>query len=320
MAFDPVPWAISGSQLDTYVMRQFANMATSDAEGVHLPGGGKVTALGSPSGNVNVSAGGLIIRNAQAAGQSYAGRIGSDTIVPVPPTSGSSRSDLIVATIRDPDFSPWQAYTDPNQILFGPYFFPERLAASSGTTRAGQIVTYSAYALARIDIPAGTTNILNSMITDLRALAQPRLGFAQGVQVGPGAQENVLLTDTTWKNWPSNSLAVTVPPWATNCLTEILLNQVQADGPSDFQGRVNLGGLTGAAVDFDYNGNPGSPAGFVEGIPLSIFADLDVRSLQGQTVVVRPQVQRTFTQNTGSVWFNNRQQVKFDLRFVERAV
>ena len=319
MAFDPVPWAIDKSSMDTYVMRQFASMATQDSEGVGLPGGGKVTAMASPSGNVRVAAGGLVIRNAQAAGQSYIGRIASETVVPVPPTTASARSEIIVATVRDPDFSPWQAYTDPQQILFGPYFYPERLGATTGTTRAGQVVSYSAYALARLDIPPNTTQILDSMITDLRALAQPRVGFAQSVQRGPVGGDFLTLAQTTWRTWPSNALAVTIPYWATHALTSISF-QPLANGPADFEGRINLGGLISGQQSFDYNGNVGTPVGFVEGTPYTVFGDMDVRSLQGQTVVCQPQAMRTWTQNTGQLWMNEFGQVKFDLRFVERAV
>lgn len=326
MAVNPVPWAITGSALDTFVMRQFANFATRDAEGIQLPGDCKVTATGIPSGNVNIAAGGLLIRNAQAAaagdGQSYVGRITSDTLHPVPPTGGSARSDLIMMTIKDPDFSPWSPWpigTDPNVIQYGPYFYPERLAVAGGTTKAAQVVAYSAYALARLDLPPGTTNVTNAMIADLRGLAQPRVGFARAVQPGPGVQDNLLLADTSYNTFPANTLALTIPTWATNCVANISLNNVKVQGAADFESRVNLGGLTGPAVPFDYLGN-GISSTFVEGIPFTVSADLDVRSLQGQTVVAQVQSRRTFTSNDGAIWVDKRQQVVYDLMFVERAI
>lgn len=322
MAFNGVPWAITGSQLDTFVMREFANISTRDSEGIHLPGGGKVTALGSPSGNVNIAAGGILLRSFQAPGQSYVGRITSDTVLPIPATSGSSRSDLIIATIRDPDFSPWTAYTDPNQIKFGPYFYPERIVGTGSTVRASQVVSYTAYALARLDIPSGTTNITNSMIVDLRFLAQPRIGFAQALQYGPGTDDFLLLTDTSYRTWPTNTLSVTVPTWATHCLAEITLNSAMTTGNAYADTRINFGGLFGTSVPYDHNQPPSGVAGDDRsGVPHTIFADLDVRSLQGQTVVVKPEAKRAFTGiATNTLWVDSRQQVKFDLRFVERAV
>lgn len=324
MALDPVPWAISGSQLDTFVMREFANVATQDTQGIHLPSDFKVTATGSPSSNVSVSLGGMTVRNVQAAaagrGESYIGRAPSATLQAIAPTSGSGRSDMLMARVRDPDFTPWQAYTDPNQILFGPYFELFVYAGCSPTaTKASQVVTYSAVELARIDIPSSTSNITNAMIHDLRSLARPRSGFARAVQAGPGSQDNLLVTDTSWRTFPTNSLAVTVPTWATDLVGLILLNQVQASGPGDFASRLNIGGLTGISTNFDYNGGLQTLVpGAVEGIPLMIAADVDVTTLQGQATTVYPQAQRTFTSNTGTIWFTNKQQVVFDLMFVER--
>lgn len=320
MAVDPVPGFIGGSQVDAYVLREFVNMATRDSEGVQLPTAGKVTATSVPSGSVDIAAGGLVVRNRQAPGQSYVGRIASSTNQAVTPAGGAGKSVLITMTVRDPDFSPWQAYTDPNQILFGPYFYPEVLACSNSTVSASQVVTYSTYAVARIDMPPNTTNITNAMITDLRQLAQPRNGFARAVQQGPGTTDNLTLAQTSWRTWPTNSLGVTVPTWATHMVGSIRLLQVQSDGASDFQARINIGGLTGNGTNFDYNGNAGTSVGFVEGIAFEIFADINVTSLQGQTVVVQPQAQRTFTANTGNIWFNARQQVVFDLMFAERTL
>lgn len=327
MAFNPVPWAITGSALDTFVMRQFANMATRDSEGIQLPGDCKVTATGTASGFVNVAAGGLVIRNVQAAaagdGQSYVGRVTSDTLVAVPPTGGSGRSDLIIATVKDPDFSPWGPWpggTDPNVILYGPYFFPERIPGISGaTTKANQAVAYSAYALARLDIPPGITNILNSMIVDLRGLAQPRNGFARAVQ--PAAVDSLTTSsaDQTFNTFPNNTLAVTVPTWATHCVASIKLNQVRVQGAANFQSRVNIGGLTGVTSDFNYLGNSINPS-FDEGVPFEIFGDIDVRALAGQTVVVQPQSRRTQVGNNGQVRTDANQQVVYDLMFVERTV
>lgn len=300
-------------------MREFANIATRDTQGIQLPGHLKVTQTGSPSGNVSATAGGVIIRNSNNIGQSYIGRVTSDTLVPIPPTSGSSQSYLIFAYIRDPDFSPWQPYTDPNQIKFGPYFFVDKVACSGSTTKASQVVSYSAVELARVDMPPSTTNITDAMIHDLRSLAQPRVGFAQAVQAGP-ASDFLTIGQTTWRNFPTNSLAVTVPPWATNCLASIRLNQIQTDGPSDFLSAINLGGIRGISSNYDYNGNPGTSVGFVEGIPMELYADIDVRTLQGQTVTCYPEAERTWTMNTGNIYFNNHQQVVFDLRFIEKAI
>jgi hypothetical protein len=324
MAFDPVPWAITGSQLDTFVMRELANFATRGSEGIQLPGDLKVTASGT---NVSIDTGGVCILNRQAAGQSYIGRVASPTLVPIPANgTGATVSHLIVATIRDNDFSPWQPWpggTPQNTILYGPYFYPERLSASLSTTKASQLVSYSAYALARVDMPAGTSTVLAGYITDLRNLAQPRIGFAQAVQSGPATEDFLALSETTYRTWPNtNTLGVTVPTWATHCVGQISLNSVMTTGNAYADTRINLGGLFGTAVPYDHNAPPSGVNGDIyNGVPHTVFADIDVRSLQGQTVTCSVQARRAFTATaTAPMSVNSKQQVAFDLRFVERTV
>ncbi len=325
MAVNPVPLAVDGSQVDAYILRQLANFATRDAQGIQLPGHMKVTALASPSMNVTVAPGGAVIRNAQAPGQSYVASNASATVIPVP-AANTARSDLVMAYIRDPEFSPWQPYTDPTQILFGPYFdIVVQAGVPAGTTSASQVVSYSAMALARIDIPAGATSITNAMITDLRELASPRIGFGYDVQPGP-TLNYVTTSEITWHDWPANSLATRVPPWATHAQVGIDLN-IKVDAAADVNLRVNLGGLTGPTYYFDYNGAPGTSVGYVEVLPFRVYGEFDVRGLQGQLVTAKPQARRDYVagavnpgSNNGNVWAAPELQVAFDIRYSERVV
>lgn len=330
MAFDGVPWAVTGSQLDTFVMREFAGIATRFAQGIALPGDFKCTPPGGNSLTVNVAGGGAVIRNAQAAGQSYIGYAQSSTGVTHSATGGSVRSDLIIARVRDPDFSPWTAYSDPNQVLFGPYFEPFIVAGvPSTTTKASQVVSYSALALARVDIPIninGSSNgITSGMIVDLRPMANARTAVVKTMQA---ATVDTLTTgDTTYRTFPSgNSLSVTVPDWATHCMASVrILSVVVNNVASDLNGRIKFDNgagttVTGTAIQFDYNGNAGDNFSQIAGVPFEIFADINVTSLQGQTVTVTPQAQRTFVTNTGLITFNTAQQIVYDLTFLERTL
>lgn len=324
MAVDPVPWAINGSQLDTFVMREFASAATRNSQGIALPGDLKTVATGSPSGQVSVNDGSVVIRNAQSPGESYIGRVASDTLVSISPTSGSGRSDLLMGRIRDPDFSPWGPATSwGGTLLLGPYFdLFVQPGVSGATTKASQVVAYSAVAIARIDIPSSTTNITNAMIVDLRVLAQPRTGFASVLQQGPSPEDYLTLAETSYVNWPLNSIGVTVPEWATNCMCEITLNMVMTTGNAYADTRINFGGLLSTSVPYDHNAPPSNVNGDIyNGIPHIIFGDFDVTSLQGQTVIVKPEAKRAFTGSAvDNMSSNVRQQVKFDLRFVERII
>ena len=325
MAFDPVPWAINSASTDAALARVLANIASHDAEGINLPGDFKVSALGTPGPQVSVSTGGMVVRNAQAPGESYVGIARSATLVDIAATTAAARSDLLIAQVIDPDFAPWQPYTDPNQVLNGPYFQPVIISGVSNTvTEASQVVSYAAYAIARIDIPNNTTNITDTMIVDLRHLAQPRHDSVMSVLATGSTKDSLTTAETTWANWPNNSIQVTVPTWATHAQVSILLNQVQVDNAVNFNAQVNLGGLTGATANFDYNPPNANADGMVVGVPFALYADIDVTSLQGQTVALKPQAERTYTSTaTGNCWMGGgtspMQQVIFDVRFTEKT-
>jgi hypothetical protein len=241
VSFDPVPIAIgNGAVLQDDVFRVFANAATRDSEGVVLPGQFKTTALGSPGAAVSIAPGGLVVRNAQKTGESYIGRAQTATQVSISPNNGgSTRRDLVLARIIDPDYSPWQPSGTPGapntSVPNGPYFEPYVLSGVGAVTSAAQAgITYSAVALARVDMPAGAQTVQSGYITDLRQLAQPRIGFAYDVQTVASSQQ-LLVTDTTAKDWPLNSLQVYVPRWATHAQVGITLLTVGTDGnASDF--------------------------------------------------------------------------------------
>jgi hypothetical protein len=321
MSFDPVPWAVTGAATAAAEARVLANIASHDSEGVVLSGDFKVTQTGTPSGSVQIGTGGMVIKNFQAPGESYVGKASSSTLQAISPTGGTGRSDLIIARVIDPDFAPWQPYTDPNQILNGPYFQPFVVAGvSPSTTSAGQVVSYSAYALARIDIPAGTTNILTSMITDLRSPYRARTWHDDDNQPTPTVN-NLLITDTTWRDWPENSVQVTIPPWATFARCSITLQGLLADNAADFASRINLGGLTGQGANFDYDA-PAALTGVQQALNFTSTYRFDVRSLQGTTVTMKHQAQRINTGNTGNIWTANAPLVQaiFRLDYDEECV
>ena len=331
MAFDPVPWAIgNGAEVSEETGRVFANIASRNSQGINLPGDLKVTALAVPGGAIQIAPGGVVLRNRQAPGQSYVGRAATVTQVPIAPTGSSGpRSDLVIARVRDPEFAPWQPYTDPAQIAHGPYFEPFVISGVPSNTKfAEDIVTYTAEALARIDIPANTAAITNAMIVPLRRLAQPRTYSPFDVQPGAMPVNHLATNEINWHHCPLNTFEVDVPAWATHAQVMIQLVNVPTDGPSDINTRCVIGNLTATRIDrWDYNGNPGTGVGYVETRNHFTFAEFDVRSLQGQRVVVRQDAKRDYVSgaehpgsNNGNVWFGEWENIYFDVRFTERVV
>lgn len=320
MAFDPVPWAIGGGAEHTdELLRVAANAWSRDSEGIVLPGDLKVTQLAVPGAGVLIADGAVVMRNRQAAGQSYIGRAASPTQVNPAATGGSVRHDMIIARVIDPDFSPWVPYTDPDDIAHGPYFEPYIVSGVSAVakTLADAGISYSGYPLCRLDIPINTSTFTNAMITDLRALAQPRIGFAYDLQAVHG-NDPILITDTAWRDWPTqNSLQVTVPRWATHAMVSATIGFGTNEDACDANVRVKMGNATGPSSIIDHNA---TGAGWDERFQITAYAEFDVTGVQEDTVTVKTQAQRTFTMNTGTLYTDVWGQVAYDIRFSERAV
>lgn len=224
MAFDPVPWFTGGgAEHSPEVARTLAFAATSGSEGIVTPTDLKVTATATPSGNVQVATGAVIIpsRAASAANQSYVGRVNTaDTVAIAPTSSSGGRTDLIVAQVEDPFVSgePWQTPSDP---ATGPYIFTRVISnVPAGTTRLQDVSGYAgrtAVTLARVTIPASTATITQAMITDLRKVARPRRQRAIQQAAITGSNWNLSATSNSPAPQDSqvSALTVDIPSWAT---------------------------------------------------------------------------------------------------------
>ncbi|WP_394620955.1 hypothetical protein JNUCC0626_18230 [Lentzea sp. JNUCC 0626] len=320
--WDSVPWFVGGgAQHSPEVARLLAYAATSGAEGIVTPGDLKVVPLDIPGSSVRVMSGACLVLNKAAGGaqQTYVGRNPSVDLATIAATgSGSGRSDLVVARVEDPNM-PGEPWADPADPASGPYIFTRvipNVAPGTTTMPAGQ----SGIPLARIDIPANTATITTSMIKDLRKLASPRAWSEYDVQ-SPPAGDYVLVTETAWHNWPVNGLSVPVPKWATHAQASIHLNGIGVNGPADVNTRIQFGALTGQDQFIDYNGNPGTPVGWVETINHTTFAEFDVRGYQGSNQLVRLNARRTWEgANRGDIYTWEGMQVVFDVRFREQVV
>jgi hypothetical protein len=306
------------------VWRSFANAATRDSQGINLPGDLKVTALGTPGEAVNIATGATIIRNAQQPGESYIGRARTTTQVAIPRNNtGSVVRHLLIARIIDPDYSPWQpsgsAGAPNTDVATGPYFQPFLVSGvAANVVRASQVVSYAAVALARIDVASvasGASPVTQAMIVDCREMAQPRIAFAYDIQRGLST-EFVAVTDTTYKDWPSNSLQVYVPRWATHAQVTADLLGIKTTGDSDMVMRTSLGGSVSPDVVFDNN----IPPGATESVPFSAYGEFLVTGVQDTTVTLKTQAKRTLVSNTGLIYFDTKQFIKYDVRFSERVV
>lgn len=249
--FDPVPWVVEGGRVTDETARVFANIATQDTQGISLPGDFKVTALTVPGGAVTIASGGMVVRNRQAPGQSYIGRASSPTQVTIPSTAASPRSDLLIARVKDPQYSPWQPWpvgTPPETVLSGPYFEPFVVSGvSASTTLAEQVVGYSAVELARIDIPANTAAITQAMVKPMVQLHRPRTWRDLTSSLGT----DLILSDATnWQLFPAFTPTFRVPPWATHVEMIVSISSFsQIMAAADGFLRTRLGGTLVSAIN-----------------------------------------------------------------------
>lgn len=260
MTWDSVPWAVGGGAvISAEAFRLVAYVAFRGNEGILSPSDLAVTALSTPGASVNVAPGAcsILCRASGETYQAYAGRLPVQDTVSIAATGASARSDMIVARIEDPWLAgePWADPTDPT---VGPYVFTRVISgvASTATTVTELGLGYSAIPLARIDIPASTGTITQSMITDLRQVANPRRD-AELITYNPPVVASVTASSfTDWiASWP-----MAIPSWAVRVFVSASIGGVRLDrssttvnGNSTGQIRAMLGtaATQGAAYDLD---------------------------------------------------------------------
>lgn len=289
MTFSSVPWAVGGGAvIPEDVARMIPYFMFNKTEGVLGATDLEVKALATPGGSVRISPGGFVIlgRGSGQFYEAYMGKNPDDHVVAVAPNNtASSRSDLLVAVVKDPYVagSPWNIPTDRAN---GPYVEPVIIQGVPSTTRTVRSLgnNWSAIDLARIDIPANTSTIQTSHIVSLRGrvtaapqqvpppstpapvpdiditIINPENEFftllpgPNTAQTFPSASKNV------WRNWPTISeIVVPIPPWATLMDAQFSLLQAHTDNDVWGETRIEVGSgeLYSQSVVYDFNKSTG---------------------------------------------------------------
>lgn len=268
IGFDPVAWSIDGGSHPASLLRRLAYAATHGDEGIITPLDCKVHQLPSAAGKVNIDVGAISMLNRSTGGanQSYLATAAAQSTLDVDPTSGSSRSDLVIVRIEDPQYSPWPdppSGEAPTYQYTRPYVIKN--VPSSTVNAASLALGYSAYALARIDIPSGTTNITDLMIKDLRRMARPHIDPQQFTAIPTNAVgSGQKLTSSSFVAWATAANTnVEIPTWGAQVIIEVLMGGVRADQPGSFgtvRARLGLSssGFSVVTRDIGYDINPPS--------------------------------------------------------------
>lgn len=298
MTFENTAWAIDGALLGSSLARRAEYAAVGGAQGVVQKNDLKVTELAVPGVGLLIDAGvGLINNDYQTTpNETYVVSNPSVHTIPaieMPAASASARSFLVAIVVGDPDFSqtghPWMGSDDPpvGEEQSFQYVRPTLIEVPAGTTELD--VNYPALVLARVDIPANTTTITDSMIVDLRNLARPRQ--EQQIFVSPAgtytnASPDYIPAGSQYANWsPPWIPTVRVPEWATRAIVVASINGVRfSDNTVNIAGgiRTQLGSVVGPATLFDYDADP--TKGGQERDNLQTGGEYDVTAVAGTEV------------------------------------
>ena len=314
-------WAVNGNTLDASIWRQQLYASSLKKSGIMAPTDLKVTAFGSPGAGVNIAGGSCIIAGQELSGGqqgSYYGFNNGIDTVSVAATGGSPRSDLIIARVEDPTFSgsPWTWNPATNNLIYS-----RNISGVAGGTTVVPGGT-TGIPLARIDVPASTSAITNAMITDLRALSNPIRQSDLYVQTPVAIDSMVVGTDskTVYRNWGPAFPAVVIPSWAVT-MRVVFMVAATAVGGTTYGVSVALQLKIGSSIFSQPGGigDPGTGATTTGYNAVGMLGDnINVSSLQGQTIAVQPQARIANISNVqGSITINTWTTLTLQCHFLE---
>lgn len=253
-----VPWFIDGGNArhDAKIARMLSYVATQGMEGVAGALDLRVRQLTTPGSSVRIAPGGVAVHNRATGGtyETYLDKADQEFTVDIAPTDSSGgRSDLVILRVENP----WESgggWNPPSDEEHGPYIHARVIqgVSPSLTDVHNYNADWSATTLCRIDIPASTATITDSMIVDLRSIASlggERINgvvahemFTDAVRSSE-AGDILPATQHTFVNWPTAAnWQVPVPSWATGVdVFAVVANPEQWNGHVWGEVRLNLG-------------------------------------------------------------------------------
>lgn len=279
--FDPVAWSVDGGKHRGELLRVLAFAATAGSEGIVTTTDCKVHQLATPGPQIEIDAGALLIRNrsANVRNQTYIANGRTPTQLDVTQTGGSARQDLVVVRIEDPQYGSGFPKPPVGQEADWQYVKPFIIqGVPAGTTSAAALnLGYPAVALARLEIPAGTSVITNAMVRDLRQVAQPRRQrFVKSWRM-PDGQAAKLDAAGPMILFPQMQLPVFCPEWASQVKMIVNVGNMA-------QGGQKITG--GMRAEYGWN-LPGNPYVFTEvsGIHYVVPPDISWSISRNTTII-----------------------------------
>lgn len=254
--FDPVAWSIDGGLHPGQLLRTVAFAALGGREGIVNYPDLRVHQLATPGAGVEIDPGAAVMRSGSpgVSGQSYAVNNRQVSRLDIAPTGGAARADLIIVRVKDPQYSPWLGIVGAaNPATFQyvePFVIQNVPAALTSVWPLG--LGYTAYAMARINIPANTSVITNAMITDLRSTVSPAHDPKEARSLRVFTPNNVAVkavaTNLAKQQFPTLNELIACPSWATRATIILMANGILCHGVRCYSGlRAEYGYSTSAA-------------------------------------------------------------------------
>jgi hypothetical protein len=309
-----------------------------------------VLPLAVPGDGVRISSGGAVLENRYEldVNQAYVAEATSEEILGADDNftgivgNGTTQSHLICVSIGDPQYTtaghPWfteamksAILADTETALDFQYVRPWVIKNVPSTTvrveDLGAPPAYPIYALARIDVPAGSGSITSGMIVDLREVVNQR---TKTVQINvPAADADQLSVGAayTYETWPDTSnTSVYVPKWATKVYTTAFIQSfvqgtdANIDAPMRVAMRKSDNTFVAAAAQSVYY----SATGFNQygnDKAISMMGPISIPAAQrGTTCKFSTEATLANTSMNNKLATTTRTTVGITLRFVEEAV
>lgn len=300
MTFLPAS-VIDGARTYAESIRRQLYSATGGATGVILPGALKVTALPTPGGAIVIAPGSAAIASPYpgASGQSY--QVANDAALQVAVPSNNTGAPInrhVWVTVRDPQYPGMPTPSNPETDTY----IDVQITANTITDRP-------AIKLATIAMPTGASTVTPAMITDTRALAQPK-ELVVKVPYLPGSNVN-MAKGTTYTAWAGSPQTVYIPDWTTHIIAVAHINGVEYTGTDDAVGGVRM--LMNSSVDTQ-NGIIGSKGKSRQ----SVFVLGKWTLVSGAGTDAQFSIQAAQTSGAGNFQLDYQSQVLFEITFQQR--
>lgn len=260
MTLVQAPLLTSGASHSAQTFRMMLRDMARGSEGVTEGNDLKVSQLGTPGASVQIGDGSGVIKGRASTWQGHytAYNIGTATLG-ISSTGASARTDLVVLRVLDPAY---EGSLNPATDQICTLEVVSNVSSTATAPPAGM----SAIALARITLPASTSTITDSMITDLRKIANPRRETGLYTESPASISTGIGGTSGTFSNFSTASgWSIPVPSWATTLKLNVQAGQLRYD-TNNFFGylRATFGAsLTMQQVALDDNQGTGVRRGTI---------------------------------------------------------